>query len=382
MSLSKKIFIASSAVFVGALLFWGVYTLSFKKKAPADATKAEETKKSFSPLDILRINNKEKIRAISEESAVSPVISNDGNAISYYEAGTGKVFQVDLDGNNKKALSDKKLFAVENAFWSPDKNKALVKIKSSGEKNLFSYYDFIANTGGTLSENIVSATWQNSSKIVYTYNDPSKKTGNLSFSNPDGSEWKKLADLSYPKQKIALVPNSGLISFWNNPDANYETNLFTISPIQGDKKLIFKGKFGGDFLWNQQGIKILVSHSDVKNGHQTELAVINIQGQYKSLDLPTFASKCVWGKDGQTIFCALPGSIPDNSVLPNDYNNRKFLTVDTFWKIDTETGKKTRLVELSDMKEEYDAQNLLLNSDESMLFFINRYDGKIYKIAL
>lgn len=385
MSLSKKIFIASSIVFIGALLFWGVYNLSFKeKKAVATPAKVEDAK-TPSPAPsapLIKDTSKEKIASINDDSVISPVISNDAKSISYY-TNSGQVFQIDLDGSNKKTLSSSNMTGIKNVLWSPDKNKSLTEFQDAKGKIRFSYYDFLAKTARILNENIVKASWQNSAKIIYTFFDSKNKVSNLSVSNPDGTEWKKLSDLSYAGQKINLVPQSGLISFWNNPDANYETNLFTLSTIQSNKTLIFKEKFGADFLWNQQGTKILASHSDTKDGHKTELALINSQGgEYKPLDMPTFVSKCAWAKDGKNIFCALPGGIPDNSILPNDYINQKILTVDTFWKIDTETGKKTRLVELADIKNKFDAQNLLLSADESVLFFVNRYDKKIYRINL
>ncbi len=387
MPLSKKIFIASSVVFIGALLFWGVYNLSFKEKKAAkpsaSAEVKEETKEENDPKIFDKDISKKKLAPITDDSVISPVLSNDGKAISYYSKNSGQVFQIDLDGNNKKILSDKNIAGIKNVYWSPDKNKSLTESQDYSGKVRFYEYDFLTKSGKALNENIVKAAWQNNSKIIYTYFDPQKKTSNLSFSNLDGTDWKKLTDLSYAGQKISLVPQSGLLSFWNNPDANYETNLFTISPIQGDKTLVFKGKFGADYLWSQQGTKLLVGHNDAKGGSVMDLGVINSRGEeYKRLDLPTFASKCVWAKDNVHIFCALPGGMPDNIILPNDYINQKFFTTDTFWKINTETGKKSRIVELSDMKENLDAQYFLLNNDENKLFFVNRYDGKIYRINL
>ena len=106
-------------------------------------------------------------------------------------------------------------------------------------------------------------------------------------------------------------------------------------------------------------------------------------GEYKNLGLPTFISKCVWSKDNKTIYCALPGNIPTNSILPNDYKDQKFTTTDTFWKINTTTGEKNRLVETNDMpKNALDASEFFLNTDESLLFFVNKIDKKLYRIVL
>jgi hypothetical protein len=68
--------------------------------------------------------------------------------------------------------------------------------------------------------------------------------------------------------------------------------------------------------------------------------------------------------------------------MPNDYDQEKFHTADTFWKIDTLTGEKSRIVDLNKIISSYDATDLFFNTDESILFFTNRLDGKLYRIML
>jgi hypothetical protein len=153
--------------------------------------------------------------------------------------------------------------------------------------------------------------------------------------------------------------------------------------LEGEPQLLFNGKFGADYLWNPDGNYLLVSHTDKKDGAKMSLALLNSQGKdYKELNIPTFVSKCVWSKDNKTIFYALPGAIPETAVMPDDYLSGKVKTTDTFWKINIPTGEKTRLLELDQIKNQLDASNLFLNANESFLFFVNRLDNKLYKLAL
>jgi hypothetical protein len=111
--------------------------------------------------------------------------------------------------------------------------------------------------------------------------------------------------------------------------------------------------------------------------------VINDQGgEYKNLEIPTLVSKCVWSKNNKIVYFALPSSLPDNILMPNDYDAKKFTTTDTFWKVDVTTGKKDRMIELEKMQGSYDASNLFLSPDEGNLFFINRIDDKLYKVKM
>jgi hypothetical protein len=174
-----------------------------------------------------------------------------------------------------------------------------------------------------------------------------------------------------------------LVSFWNSPDASAETDFESSSVLGGGNTPIFKGYFGADFLWNASGNAVLVSHTDQKNGSQIQLAIMNDHGgELKNLGVATFVSKSVWSKDNKTAYFALPGSLPSNATMPNDYLANKFNTDDSFWKINTITGEKTRIIDAAKLSGGLDATNLFLNADESMLFFTNKIDGKLYRISL
>jgi len=66
--------------------------------------------------------------------------------------------------------------------------------------------------------------------------------------------------------------------------------------------------------------------------------------------------------------------------LPNDWQEGKISTVDTFWKIDVGSGKKERLVDPEKISGSFDAINLFLSPDAKTLFFTNKADGKLYKL--
>lgn len=376
MSLPKKIFLGSTIIFLAALLFWGAYNLSFKKTISSTIEAPDQTNNTSE--EVLEDNG--RISRLTDDGALAFILSEEGTSIFYY-AKNGQVFEVDLTGKNKKSISETILPGLKDVSWSPNKSIVLSEFRN-GENKKFSFFDYLEKKGGSLSQNIRSVIWQNNERILYAYQDSPSKSG-LFVSNFNGSDWKKLTDLENPEQKISLVPRSGLFSFWNNPDGNVETKFFSVSPLSPEKNLLFSGKFGADYLWSPKGNKVLVSYSNGQGGRKIKLGIMGPKGDnFQELGIPTFVSKCAWSKDGETVYYALPGSIPDNVVLPNDYNNGKVLTADTFWKINLKDGKRTRLLEVSEIEKEVDADKLLLSEDESLLFFINRRDENLYKIAL
>jgi len=374
MSILKKIFWFSLFVLIISSLFWGVYNLSFKNDSgTSNKPSSDQNTSSASP------KTNEKISAISNGTAIAPTLSPGKNSIEYFSS-DGKLMETDFYGQ-AKTLSKKTFSSLEDASWSVDKKKII--LKTGKNSPVFSLFDPSSGNTSRLKDNLDEVVWQtNSDRILYKYYNPATKERTLNVADPDGSNWTKLADLNYKNLSIAQVPRTGLISFWNSGDANVETDFETVPVIGGNEQPISSHDFGADYLWSPDGNWALVSHSDKKGGFGMELGVMNSNGgEYKNLGIPTFVSKCAWSKDGKTVYYALPGEIPDNSVLPNDYKAGKFKTVDTFWKVDIMTGKKTRLVETKDINGRYDASQLFLNPSESLLFFVNKADGKLYKIV-
>lgn len=379
MSFSKKIFIISSSLLAVILLLWGIYYLSFNK--PGDNAPAQkETSSQVAPSDQTA---GEKIHLLTQEPVLGSSFVQENHSIKYYSRENGKIYQIDSSGAGKKTLSDKELPGLVSVLWSPNKTKVISKFSRENGQFQYFYYDFIAGKGTPLKNNLDFVIWQNNNKIFYKYYDPESQERSLNIANPDGTDWKKITDIAFKDIFIAPIPQSGLVSFWTKPDAYLETALQSVSIAGQNSKSLFTGKFGADYLWNNDGTKILLSHSDGRGGSKTTLAVINSRGgEYRRLEIPTFASKAAWSKDNKTVYYALPGSMPEGVILPNDYSAGKFKTTDTFWKVDTETGKKERVVELDKIKGQFDATEMFLNYDESMLFFINKTDGKLYRLDL
>lgn len=379
MSLSKKIFLTSSVLLAVVLIFWGIYNLSFNNKNNGETaskdlnTTAPDTKTS--PADA-------QIQQISEEAVLAPFIDTKNFTIKYYAKETGHIYQIDFDGKHKKTISDIDLPGLVDSAWSPDGTKVISKFLR-GSVIQSSYYDFIAKKNTPLNENMSHIVWQSDNKIFYTYHDPKTQQYSLNISNPDGSNWAKITNLNHGNISVAQIPRTGLVSFWNTSNAFFETDFESTLVIGGDNKLIFKEKFGADYLWNNNGTYALVSHADQKSGSKTQLAIINNKGgEYKNLSIETFVSKCAWSRDNKTIYCALPNSLPANIILPNDYQDKKFSTQDSFWKFNTLTGEKLKFLGIDKMPGDIDAENLFFNADESMLFFVNRIDNKLYRIDL
>lgn len=382
----KKFFIVTSVLFGIFLLFFLIYNFLFKHnpfegRVPNMAVIPNETGS-----DKEEIGEAKAIANVTDEEAVAPIFDVEDQALLYLVPEEQVLKETFLVTNAPRTVA-RFSFVPRNIIWSPDRKRALVK-KSDTEWALFTREKKgEANEGSPvqmLKPGIESPAWTTlGDKIVYKYYDPASETRTLNLANPDGTDWEMIGETTFQFLEIQAVPKSSLIAFWNWGNAFEETSLSVVGAMGGEAKEIFSKHYGVDYAIAPNGNTILLSNTIEKGGTAVTLATINVKGgNYRNLAVPTLAGKTVWAKNSRVIYYALPGAIPAGSILPNDYYRKPILTADTFWKMDTETNEKSRLVDPADIDRSYDAENLVLDTDETTLFFRNRHDGKIYKINL
>jgi hypothetical protein len=301
----------------------------------------------------------------------------------YIDKNTGSLERIVLSSGKQEVLTNVSLTSPQSAVWKKDGSSVFIKELRSNNPSFQLLPLNPAGPSSPLKGGVRYLIWDElQNNIIYTYQDSSGAI-TLNRSLPDGSQWKELTLLPSTPVFIESIPKSPFVAFWKKPANTQIGELRTINLSGGEIKTLFVGKYGANYLWSPSGEKILMSWAPEKNGSRLSLATINKNGgEYTDLNFPTLVEKCVWSGDNSTLYCALPGSLPQGSVMPDAFYDRSFTSNDTFWKIDTKTGKSERIVALEDMVSSYDAVNLLLSPDESSLFFINRKDLKLYSIEM
>jgi hypothetical protein len=376
----KKVFIISTSLLLVAMFFFGIYNLAFNKKQKTDLAVVQNDSQDK---EKLQNADEKKVVLISDQSILGLFINKKAEKIVYYSASDGTVWESDFNGSNKIKTENFEITGLQNVFWSIDGKNSISEFTKEN-RHFFYRFNHSSNIGAELDKGIDYISWdETGAKIIYKYFNEKTKKGSLEISNPDGTNWLVLAEIPYFKGFIKQIPHTSLVSFWNDPNSKDESILKIVSVLGGEVKTLFSGKFGVDYRWSPNGEVAVVSSLNEKGGNKISLGLLKIKdGSYQSLDIPTFAEKTVWSSDNKTLYYTLPLSIPEGSILPDDYQSKKIKTNDTFWKVDTVTGKKERIISAENIKETYDASNLMLSPTEDILFFINKIDGKLYKVSL
>jgi len=386
--MTKKIFAISTlalVLLIGAIF---VYNFAFKKPStPVIAPKTtDEGKTNTTPAKTPEVakQTSDTITAISDGSVFGATLAPDQSTIYYFSGENGQLNQVNFDGKLEKVVSTEEFQNIQKIVWNKPKNKAIVKREDGPNKSKFLFLDLAQKSVTPMKDNIDSVAWSGlGDKIIYKYYDSKTKKREINVSDPTGNNWRKIAGIDYFGLEISPVPGGSDISFWPAPDGYTATSANLIGFNGENKKEILAGRFGVDLLWSPDGKYAAVSYTDQKGGKKTDLAIMNSDGgQFRSLNFPSFTKKCVWSADSKFLFCAMPGNIPEMSILPNEWLEGKIETADTFWKIELATGKKDRLIEADKINGFFDALNPFFSQDEKTLFFTNKADGKLYKLGL
>jgi len=320
-----------------------------------------------------------KLKPISQEKVIAPTLTSDGQKVKYYIQ-NGQVLETDFNGLETKKISEKTLNGLLKIIWSPDKEKVIgIFNENNSIKKIF--FNYANEQSSTLNSNIGFISFSpDSKKIAYQYTDPQSGQSNISIADPDGQNWKTIFK-TRAENLIVEWPEKEKISPRTLPSGLAPGLLYTLKSNSGDFLKILSDKYGLIAKWSTKGDKILYSmvNTEAKN---PKLFLFDTNNQQeKSLEINGLADKCVFAKDNQTIFCALPQEFSDNAIWPDDYYKGLIIVNDDFYKINLETGKKTKIAQ-STLETGYDAQELFLSPQEDYLFFINRRDGLLYSLKL
>jgi len=321
----------------------------------------------------------QKMKLILEGPLVGAQTANAPGKIIFYQE--QNFYTADFEGQSKNSIGGYFFNDLKKVHWASGQKEAIVQ-----DQDDFYIYSLDSDSVEKTKSGADEIIWSGDGRLFYKYYDAATKTRSLNLSDKDGQNWKVLVgDLSdvYKETSLTIKPGTTQNCFFSLPDGKSQNKLECVNS-SGERKTIHEGNFGADYLWSPDGQKALVSSVQTQGGNRMVLGVMNEQGgALQGLDFPTTVKKCAWAKNSKDVYCAMMGPAPEQAILPNDWRDKKFQWEDiSFWKIDTDNAKKTRILEAKDMTQEVDVENIFLDETEEFLFFQNRKNDSLYRIKL
>jgi len=281
----------------------------------------------------------------------------------------GTVVEIDQDGLERIVVTKNNLKEFRSVSWAPD-GKSFIYFDSTGPY----LYDIENEQGYPLNKDIKSVAFSpNGNKIVYHFFNSDEGEGNISISNPDGSNYSVVL-----KTRLSSInlewPNTNKISFQEKLSADKISALFGFNIMDKTLTSFVDNKIGLDVLWSSSGSRVLYSFFDEEG---LNLAIKELDSEKTiSLSQKTFASKCAWGIRDDTLYCAEPSTSPDKPIKPSYSNSPEYLT-----KQEISANKIMNLFKPSSF-DPILIKNPFVSSLESSLYFINYLDGRLYNLNI
>jgi hypothetical protein len=395
MKRSLIITIAVVAIFVGIMLL----LLFSRNNSPVPAggttgtlpgavTKGGSNNGGFSPSQGLPVaNGPTKFGLISNEPVIA--YTNIGDKVLVVEP-NGKIAEVTSGQVN--FLSSSEIQSVLSAGFSFDGKRAFVNFGDPGSPQT-SIFDVKAKAWAPLTAGIVSPVWSPAdSRIAYLKNNTD---GTVSLATLDTSKTmsKSVTLINFMMQDLAVTwPNKSQIVLSDKPSIYAQGSAWLFDFQKGTLTQAIAPNFGLEAAWSATTSTMALAFWSEINGLGGSISLVSpVTSNIQNLTFLTLPSKCTFnyetspaatstlGKAYLVLYCAIPTDRDrlGTARLPDDYEQMALFTNDTFYKVRTDSGA-IELVFTPGIS--IDAASVrILNKT---LFFINRYDKKLYAISL
>ena len=333
------------------------------------------------------------IKSINEDEVMATTLSADGKSLYYYDPTEGELYMSNLDGSNSQAITSADFQNVYDVEWSDNKDKAIFAFsEDDGESKTYALFDLNTQQTVTYSENYQAVTLSpDQDQIAYVYYDEENDLSNVSVADPyNTADYQSI--YYYPRQNVDITwldDNSMAIGPDYKDISGYEENNL-MTEVRKDNST-YRTCAGEQFSISmvKEGLspnkkRLIFNQSDIKNPRSLGLYVVDERCLEKpqNLNIGTMASKCAWAKDNKHVYCGVPDFWPNNMVMPNDYIDGKFISTDSFYKINTETLVAEIIASSTDFVDIFDVKANGVSKDNKIFYFQNRVDSQTYALNI
>ncbi|MBI4119103.1 MAG: hypothetical protein HY452_02475 [Parcubacteria group bacterium] len=375
MSKSKKILIIL-AIILG-LIFMGllVYYFFFKKIAlPPPGAPPEDILGE----EVVAPAEKERLVALTQETVLGAAITNSAEPSDQkitYVAWDGVINQIDFNGENKNKIGLAASERIGEAVFSRDGRLVSVKYALASGQNRYLVYDVEKKSLKSLPTNTAGLSLSSLGDEMVILS-PGENASKISVAASDLTSSKDIAVTKIP-DLILDWHNENTVALKTRPSGLAWGILYNLDLKTKKISRILGNVYGLTSLFSPSGKKVLVSETE-QDGSSLKLKSINLEKNIQSvISQFTLPEKCAWAQDDRTIFCGVIKTGNDY-VMPDDYYKRKIKSSgEEIIRINLDTGQTQKIIEGV-----FDATGLFLAPDESYLFFINKIDGRLYRLTL
>ncbi len=297
--------------------------------------------------------------------------------IRYVKRQTGHIYEMNLNTKEVNKVSNSTIPSVHKVLFDSSAKNFIYRYLSTENNSIASFITSLGgNNGEFLPFNIkdVSLSLDKDSFFYLIKNTGGVNGFIRSFTDNKITQVFKSSFSDWLPQWIS----SGKVYLTTKPSWRIDGSLFSLNTKNGSLTKIFGGVKGLTTLSNSDGSVVLYSDS-LSIG--PKLFLLNTEDRsVVDLDSYGLAEKCIWGKNNIYIYCGIPNTIVGTNY-PDDWYKGLYSFSDYFIKINTKT-KEVYTLANSTEETPVDATHLILNKDNTILFFTNKKDSTLWSLNI
>ena len=318
-----------------------------------------------------------------DAQALFPNVSDDSEL--RYQDNDGKFYRVSDEGVIEQ-IGTAAFKGAENVTWSNNSNETIIEFPDGS--NI--YYDLDTDTQVTLPKEYEEFDFSpTSDQIAFKFLPRDKEDAAIGVASPTGANVRAITGLGAHENRATIKwsPTGKIVaSYAEFKDLNRQEVGFIGPNDEKYKGIIVHGR-GLQSDYSPDGRYMLYStYSDSSNNNPT-LSLVEADGNRigannKDLGLAAAVKDCVFTSDSTSVYCAVPANddLVGYGLIPGLADG----IAKDIYRIDLRTGSRIKIAIPVDENgfDDYEAENLMLSSDDSQLYFKDRLTGQLVKITL
>jgi len=346
-----------------------------------------------------------KLNLVSQSQALDYFVDKGSNAFILQPDGQ----VIKMSGGKAESLSNGLSADVTYASFSSDGKRIAAYTSDSLSGNKIHIFDTENKIWSLFPNAAQNFSWApDSHKIAYLSRVGGVNT--IYTADADNSRVKPTELIKMRAEDMTISwPIPSAIFLGDRPNSAWNSSLWSLNVSKKTLSPLLSDMPGLETGWSSSTTQVMgLAFSSGANGNGGKLQLINQDGKkLQTFDFITFPSKCAFydkptpqdsvrpssvistsskkvvpgaPKLFLTLVCAIPrdGDALNNNPLPDAYLKKALFTSDDFFEINVSTGEFRSV--FSDSSKNLDAENVKIFNQS--VFFINRYDKKVYSIAL
>ena len=351
-----------------------------EKKMIEERKKALERAKVPEEVKVVRIDK------IIDKKVKFVTYSADKQKLLYFDPAEKEFFTCNLDGTEKNVITRASLENLYDVSWARTKDKLILVFSADkGKTKEYHFFNLAEQTDIKLDRRMQNVVFSfDGTKVAYQWVVKKEGIFNLSVSDPDGKNWRKIKALG--EQRVVLDWFSeNNVAVFDQPSAYEQGNLYIYDVIEGKPYYaLTTEKYGLSAKFSRHGKKVIYNASSIKASRFPNLYVSDVKkgAVAKKIPISTLVEKCTWAQDNVTIYCGVPENYSNYFIQPNDYYEGRFISRDSFYKINTETGEQLKIAAADQFDKDYDVYLPFISDDGKTMYFTRKHDGKFYALRI